>query len=327
MSLESGGTMKAFTRRSQGAAWNLVLAGALLALSPLAAVRAADEKEPEKPNPTPGLVEIRFADDSSLKMVLREEQIQIVTPYGKLSVPFKEVRQIEFATRIPPEVAKRVERAIADLTNADEKVRDSAVEELLKLKDRAYPALMEATKSMDRDLKGRAETVLSKLREEVPEGGTLYRKYDIVHTEEMKISGNIDVPAWKAKTAQFGDVEIKLVDLRGLRTPGLVDEPAEVLAVMPDPGNLVMYGNQIGKRFAFRVTGVLGNAIYGTEVYTSDSSLAQAAVHWGVLKPGQTGVVKVEIVMPPPNYVSTTRNGITSNPYGVYNAAYKILKK
>src|SRR5260370_15500779 len=115
----------------------------------------------------------------------------------------------------------------------------------------------------------------------------------------MNIPGNIEVPAWKAKTQQFGDVEIKLVDLRGLRTPGLVEEPTEVLAVMPDPGNLGMYANQIGKRFAFRVTGLHANAVYGTEVYTTDSSLAAAAVHCGVLKAAPTGVAKLEIVNPP----------------------------
>ena len=303
------------------------LAGALLALVPPSATRAADEKVPEKADPTAGQVEIRFADDSTLKMVLREEQVEVVTPYGKLRVPFKEVRQIEFATRIPPEVAKRVERAIADLANTDEKVREAAVVELLKFKDRAFPALTEATKSTDADIRTRAEEVLAKLREDVPEGTTLYRKYDIVSTEEMKITGKIELPVWKARTAQFGDVEIKLADLRGLRTPGLVDEPVETLVVMPDPGSLGQYANQIGKKFAFRVTGVLGNALYGTEVYTTDSSLACAAVHWGVLKPGQTGVVKVEIVTPPATYVSSTRNGITSLAFGAYNGAFKVLKK
>jgi hypothetical protein len=319
--------MKAFIRRFQGAAWVRVLAAALVGLALLTTTQAADEKPPEKPNATPGLFEMRFADDSTLKMILRDEKIEIQTPYGKLRVPFSEIRQIEFATRIPPEVAKRVERVIADLASPDEKVRENAVVELLKLKDRAYPALVEAAKSTDAEVRTRVEDVLTKLREDVPEGGTLFRKVDVIHTEDMKISGTIDVPTWKAKTTQFGDVEIKLVDLRGLRAPGLVDEPTEVLPVLPDPINLGMYANQIGKRFAFKVTGVVGNAIYGTEVYTSDSNLSQAAVHWGVLKAGQTGVVKVEIVNPPPNYVSTTRNGITSNAYGVYNGAYKILKK
>ena len=84
----------------------------LLAVIPLT---AADVKPPEKPKATPGLVEVHFADDSVLKMLLREEHIDIVTPYGKLRVPFAKIQQIEFATRISPETAKRIDKAIADL--------------------------------------------------------------------------------------------------------------------------------------------------------------------------------------------------------------------
>jgi hypothetical protein len=319
--------MKSCTRLAQGTArFRLVLAGTLLAASSLTALFAADDKPVEKPKPTAGQVEVRFADDSTLKMVLREEQIEIVTPYGKLRVPFAEIRAIDFATRITPEVTKKVDKLIAELADGDEKVRDSAINELLKLKDRAYPALLETAKSPDMDLKRRAEDLLERLREGVPEGQPLFRKFDTIQTEEMKISGKIDVTAWKAKTSQFGDVEIKLVDLRGLRAPGAVEETTEVLNPLPDPGSLTAYAQMIGKKFAFRVTGVVGNGIFGTEVYTTDSNLSNAAVHWGVLKPGQTGIVKVEIVAPPAAYVSTTRNGITSNPYGAYNGAFKILK-
>ena len=286
-----------------------------------------DEKPPEKPNLTPGLVEARFADDSSMKMTLREVQIEIVTPYGKLRVPFGEVQQIEFATRIPPDVQKRIDTALAELADGDAKVRELAVAELLKHKDRAYPALAEAAKSADAGIKSRVEDVLEKLRESLPEGQPIFRKFDTIHTEEMKISGRIEVATWKAKTSQFGDVEVRLADLRGLKVPGLVEETTEVLNPLPDPGSLGAYAGMIGKKFAFRVTGIAGNGLYGTETYTTDSSLANAAVHWGALKNGQTGIVKVEIVNPPGAYVGSTRNGCTSSAYGVYNGAFKVLLK
>jgi hypothetical protein len=283
-----------------------------------------DDKPPEKPNPTPGAVEVRFADDSTMKMTLREEQIEIVTPYGKLRVPFADVRQIDFATRIAPEAARRAEKAVADLANAEQKVRDQAVTDLLQLRDRAYPALVEAAKSTDTDLKQRAEELLDKLRELAGEDQPVFRKLDTVHTPEMKISGKIEGLTWKAKTSQFGDVEVKLADLRGLRVPG--EEKAEVLVAMPDPGHLEGYKGQVGKRFAFTVTGVAGNGLYGTDVYTTDSLLSNCAVHAGALKPGQTGVVRVEIVAPPGAFVGSTRNGCTSSGFGAYNGAFKVLK-
>ena len=94
--------------------------------------------------------------------------------------------------------------------------------------------------------------------------------------------------------------------------------------ICTEPGAPLLHN--IGKKYAFRVTGIAGNALYGTGTYTSDSSLANAAVHMGVLKPGQTGIVRVEIVVPPPGYVGTTANGCTSMTFGAYNGAFKVLK-
>ena len=176
------------------------------------------------------------------------------------------------------------------------------------------------------EVKSRAEELLERLRDGVPEGQSLYRKFDTIQTDEMKIAGKIEGLTWKAKTSQFGEVEVKLTDLRGIRSPNAVEETVEVLNPQADPVQLSTFAGQIGKKFAFRVTGVAQNGLYGTDVYTSDSILANCAVHAGVLKPGQTGIVKVEIVVPPPAYVGSTRNGVTSMAYGAYNGAFKILK-
>ena len=56
-------------------------------------------------------------------------------------------------------------------------------------------------------------------------------------------------------------------------------------------------------------------------------TLAMAAVHAGVLKVGQTGVVKVLIVAPPAAFAGSTRNGVTSNNYMAYPGAYQIIVK
>ncbi len=93
-----------------------------------------------------------------------------------------------------------------------------------------------------------------------------------------------------------------------------------------DPGNLTQYGGQIGKSFFFQVTGAAAGSLWGTDVYTTDSTLAAAAVHCGILKPGQSGVVKVTITASPPAFTGSTRHGLTSSNYGQYPAAYKVSK-
>ena len=56
------------------------------------------------------------------------------------------------------------------------------------------------------------------------------------------------------------------------------------------------------------------------------SSVALAAVHMGVLKQGQTGIVRVKVVASPAAFEGSTRNGVSSSPYGPYAGAFKIIK-
>jgi hypothetical protein len=87
--------------------------------------------------------------------------------------------------------------------------------------------------------------------------------------------------------------------------------------VEPDPGRLTTptTGSHV---FFFRVTGASSGSIYGTEFYTSDSHVATAAVHAGILKLGQTGIVKVTTFPTHPQYQGSTQNGITSSSWSAY---------
>ena len=57
--------------------------------------------------------------------------------------------------------------------------------------------------------------------------------------------------------------------------------------VYRDPGSLSSFQEHIGQSFHFEVVGSGSGWLWGTEVYTGDSTLAAAAVHSGVLTPGQ----------------------------------------
>lgn len=97
-----------------------------------------------------------------------------------------------------------------------------------------------------------------------------------------------------------------------------------LLKPLPDPGNLTRYAGQIGETFHFDVVGHTGGSVWGSEVYTCDSSLSTAAVHAGVLKPGQRGIVKVTIVKSPENHMGSTQHGVTSSTWGSYSASYTV---
>ncbi len=90
------------------------------------------------------------------------------------------------------------------------------------------------------------------------------------------------------------------------------------------PVNLIDLGDDIGATFYFRVRGATEGPIWGTDIYAADSALATAAVHAGLVKPGETGFIKVTIVPPLTQYLGSERNGVTSSNFGRFGKAYRL---
>jgi LCCL domain-containing protein len=289
--------------------------------------QAREESWKTLPSPTgkTAAVEVRFTDNSVLKLKLDDDRLELTTSHGKLSIAIPEIHRIDFATRVAPDAAKRIQLAIRNLGSSEFRLREAGTVELMTFGSSAYPALIEATKDKDPEVVRRAEDLLERVRSSVPEEELEIRKHDVVHTEDSKISGWIQGSAMKATTTQFGPVLLKLADLRSLRSLSVVGTGDEATAAL-DPGNLVNFQNQVGKMFAFRLTGAMNGSVWGTDIYTADSNLASAAVHAGAVKVGQTKVVKVKIVPSPQAFQSSSRNGVTSSPYGNYPGAFQVLR-
>ena len=93
---------------------------------------------------------------------------------------------------------------------------------------------------------------------------------------------------------------------------------------LPNPGNDQNYNSRIGESFTFSVTGRASGPIWGTNVYTTDSDLASAAVHAGILKNDETGSIKVTIKESPEQFVGSAANGVTSGAWQKFPAAFVI---
>lgn len=65
--------------------------------------------------------------------------------------------------------------------------------------------------------------------------------------------------------------------------------------------------------------------VWGTEVYTDDSSICTAAVHAGLISFADGGVVTVEIRPGQASYVASTRNGVESLAYGAWAGSYVFV--
>ena len=82
----------------------------------------------------------------------------------------------------------------------------------------------------------------------------------------------------------------------------------------------------VGATYYFRVTGVTEGQLWGTDIYSGNSTIGAAAVHAGLLKPGKTDVLRVTVVTPPEKFPGTVRNGVTSTEYGRYQYAWRLSK-
>jgi hypothetical protein len=71
--------------------------------------------------------------------------------------------------------------------------------------------------------------------------------------------------------------------------------------------------------------GAAGGSVWGTDIYTDDSSICRAAVHFGVLTAATGGTITVEIRPGEASYAATTRNGITTSSWGSWNRSFVLI--
>ena len=64
--------------------------------------------------------------------------------------------------------------------------------------------------------------------------------------------------------------------------------------------------------------------VWGSGVYTDDSSIAAAAVHAGLLKPGELGFLRVTVAPGRQSYPASEQNGIKSQTYGPWDGSFRL---
>jgi len=92
----------------------------------------------------------------------------------------------------------------------------------------------------------------------------------------------------------------------------------------PDPGNMARFRGHKESVYHFRVTGSVDGPVWGTAIYTDDSSLSTAAVHSGLVRPGQTAIVKVTLLPGQAAYTGSENNGVRSHSYSDWGASYRL---
>jgi hypothetical protein len=259
-------------------------------------------------------------------LAVQEEKLEVTTSYGKLTIKFAEIKRIEFGVRLSADEARSAAAAVAQMDGSDEKKRDEAWKALAALKERAYPSLEKLDRHADKAVSAKAKEMLAALRKSVSEVKLRAIERDLIHTEHSKIAGKIEAVELRTTTPQFGELKLRVPDLAVVTAAGGFAVDDGPINILPDPGYLTNYQNEIGKTFYFRVTANPGGSVWGTDIYTTDSQLSTAAIHAGVLRHGETGVVRVTIMAGQNSYSGSSRNGISTSDYGSFQGSYKVSK-
>jgi len=162
----------------------------------------------------PHHAEVRFGDGSIVRMTLLQEDIEVHTKYGKLTIPLGDIRRVEFGLHVPPDVNQQINQSIKRLASDVYKERDCASKELVQVGHFAFPSLQRASRSSDQEVAFRAVSVIKQISERVAPDLLRLREEDVIHTTQFTVIGRISVQSLKAHSTHFGEVALKLSEIR-----------------------------------------------------------------------------------------------------------------
>jgi hypothetical protein len=213
-------------------------------------------------------------------------------------------------------VRKAAERAAAQLKDLQDKFcKEARLDEAIAIRDQIRQLRGGPDNANAGDLPGSAREVL-----------------DAFHKEEAEVQKKIeaDLKKVREKTAtQLKAIQDKFCKDAKLDEAVAVRDALRLIQsgvtnAQADPGTFSAGADEIGKVRYFEVVGNTNGQTWGTDVYTTDSHLATSAVHAGVLRVGQKGIVKVTVLPGLDNYMATTRNGVTSQPWAAWGVSFKV---
>jgi len=107
-------------------------------------------------------------------------------------------------------------------------------------------------------------------------------------------------------------------------------QPASRPAVQATPADwetdATEFRGRNGQKFTFACGGNgKTDGIWGTGLYTDDSSICTAAVHSGLITMSKGGTVTIEIAPGAASYTGSAQGGVTSADYGAWGGSFKFV--
>lgn len=93
------------------------------------------------------------------------------------------------------------------------------------------------------------------------------------------------------------------------------------------PSNFKSVTDKNGTTTCSCAANAVGGSVWGTDIYTTDSSICGAAVHAGVIEKAKGGKVTVKGAAGCSTYTGSARNGVSSSNWGSYDGSFYFPDK
>lgn len=173
----------------------------------------------------PPEVSVVLHDGTVLKGVTPPASVEVLTKYGRLTVPLKDVRRIEIGLRLTPDESRVIETAIRRLGSQKPAEWQEAVKQLIALGRKAYPALVKSAAGKDMEVARRAAALVQKMQQAVPAHRFPSRSDDTITTADCVLVGRLTDGIVKARSKTLGELRLNLADVRSLH--GAEDKPTQ----------------------------------------------------------------------------------------------------
>jgi hypothetical protein len=190
----------------------------------------AEEKVDVKPGRVTTVV-VRLLDRTTVHRATLPDHIEFVTRYGKLTIPTADIRRLEFGRHVSEATDAKIADLVKELGGADFKQREAAKTELIAIGAPAYPVLKAALHGADLDLTGRLRETIGVIEEQVPEELLNLPAFDRLVTADCVLAGRIVGTGLKIRASAFGEVTLKLSEVRSFHAIDEASLAAEAVKV------------------------------------------------------------------------------------------------
>jgi hypothetical protein len=148
----------------------------------------------------------KTADGSSFYGETAIKVLEVETAYGKLSIPWTDVKSVQFGVRPDAKTHAEIERLVKNLGSTLFKERDEATKTLMNIGPLALGQLLAVSKA-DAEASQRAIKIVSDIKQTHKDRQS-FSEADVVETSEFTAKGKVLLDDFAFKTDSLGDIKV-----------------------------------------------------------------------------------------------------------------------